>query len=126
MTLGVGGSGGTFGPALFCGATLGAAFGALVASVDPGGAGSPGAYALVGMAAVFASAARGPVTAVVIVFDLTGEYSVILPLILAIAVATGISRLISADTMYTARCGGWGSCSTSPPTPISRPGRCRP
>lgn len=101
VTLGVGGSGGTFGPALFCGATLGAAFGALVAGVDPGGAGSPGAYAVVGMAAVFASAARGPVTAMVIVFDLTGEYSVILPLILAVALATGISRLISTDTMYT-------------------------
>ena len=64
-------------------------------------AGSPGAYALVGMGALFAGAARAPITAVVILFELTGEYTIILPLMLAIVLATGISHLVSHDTVYT-------------------------
>ena len=53
------------------------------------------------MGAVFAGAARAPITAVVILFELTGEYSIILPLMLAIALATGISHLVSRDSVYT-------------------------
>ena len=67
----------------------------------PGPGGSLGAYALVGMGAVFAGAARAPITAVVILFELTGEYTIILPLMLAIVLATGISHLMSHDTVYT-------------------------
>ena len=67
----------------------------------PGTAGAVGAYALVGMGAVFAGAARAPITAVVILFELTGEYSIILPLMLAIVLATVTSRLLSRDTIYT-------------------------
>ena len=67
----------------------------------PGSGGSLGAYALVGMGAVFAGAARAPITAVVILFELTGEYSIILPLMLAIVLATGVSHSISHDTVYT-------------------------
>ena len=67
----------------------------------PGTGGSLGAYALVGMGAVFAGAARAPITAVVILFELTGEYTIILPLMLAIVLATGISHLVSHDTVYT-------------------------
>ncbi|RLV50095.1 chloride channel protein [Nocardioides mangrovicus] len=100
LTIGIGGSGGVFAPSLFCGAMLGAAFGELVHAVDPG-AGPAGAYALIGMGAVFAGAARAPVTAVVILFELTGEYSIILPMMLAIVLATGASHLVSADTVYT-------------------------
>jgi CIC family chloride channel protein len=69
--------------------------------MDPGLAPSPGAYALVGMGAVFAGAARTPITAVLIMFELTGEYQIILPLMLAIALAAGMSKLISPDTIYT-------------------------
>lgn len=57
--------------------------------------------ALIGMGAVFAGSARAPITAVVILFELTGEYSIILPLMTAIVLATGISHLISRDTIYT-------------------------
>jgi CIC family chloride channel protein len=101
LTIGIGGSGGVFAPSLFCGAMLGAAFGGGVHALMPATGGSIGAYALVGMGAVFAGAARAPITAAVIMFELTGEYTIILPLMLAVVVATAISSVISADTVYT-------------------------
>ena len=101
LTIGIGGSGGVFAPSLFIGAMLGAAYGQIVAHLLPGVAGPAGAYALIGMGAVFAGAARAPITAVIIMFELTGEYSIILPLMAAIVLATGISHLVSADTIYT-------------------------
>ena len=101
LTIGIGGSGGVFAPSLFCGAMAGAAFGEVVHAVAPADGGSVGAYALIGMGAVFAGAARAPITAVVILFELTGEYSIILPLMLAIVLATGVSHLVSHDTVYT-------------------------
>ncbi|MFH8771101.1 chloride channel protein [Streptomyces sp. NPDC017958] len=101
LTIGIGGSGGVFAPSLFIGAMLGSAYGAGVQHLLPGSAGAVGAYALVGMGAVFAGAARAPITAVVILFELTGEYSIILPLMLAIVLATATSRLLSRDTVYT-------------------------
>ena len=101
LTIGVGGSGGVFAPSLFVGAMLGAAYGQLGDLVAPGLVGPAGAYALVGMGAVFAGAARAPITAVVIMFELTGEYSIILPLMVAIVLATGVSHLLSRDTIYT-------------------------
>lgn len=101
LTIGIGGSGGVFAPSLFCGAMAGAAFGEVVHAVAPTAGGSVGAYALIGMGAVFAGAARAPITAVVILFELTGEYSIILPLMLAIVLATGMSHLVSRDTVYT-------------------------
>ncbi|WP_432165064.1 chloride channel protein [Streptomyces sp. bgisy031] len=101
LTIGIGGSGGVFAPSLFIGAMLGSAYGTGVQHLLPGSAGAVGAYALVGMGAVFAGAARAPITAVVILFELTGEYSIILPLMLAIVLATATSRLLSRDTIYT-------------------------
>ena len=101
LTIGIGGSGGVFAPSLFCGAMLGAAFGDGIHAIIPGTGGSIGAYALVGMGAVFAGAARAPITAAVIMFELTGEYTIILPLMLAVVVATAISSVISHDTVYT-------------------------
>ena len=101
LTIGIGGSGGVFAPSLFCGAMAGAVFGDVVHAVAPQAGGSIGAYALVGMGAVFAGAARAPITAVVILFELTGEYTIILPLMLAIVLATAVSELISKDTVYT-------------------------
>ena len=101
LTIGIGGSGGVFAPSLFCGAMTGAVFGDIVHAIAPQSGGSMGAYALVGMGAVFAGAARAPITAVVIMFELTGEYSIILPLMLAIVLAAGVSHLVSSDTVYT-------------------------
>ncbi|MCX5052011.1 chloride channel protein [Streptomyces sp. NBC_00201] len=101
LTIGIGGSGGVFAPSLFIGAMLGSAYGIGVHHLLPHSAGAVGAYALVGMGAVFAGAARAPITAVVILFELTGEYSIILPLMLAIVLATAASHLLSHDTIYT-------------------------
>ncbi|MER6629900.1 chloride channel protein [Streptomyces sp. NPDC000987] len=101
LTIGIGGSGGVFAPSLFIGAMLGSAYGIGVHHLLPASAGAVGAYALVGMGAVFAGAARAPITAVVILFELTGEYSIILPLMLAIVLATAVSRLLTGDTIYT-------------------------
>ena len=101
LTIGIGGSGGVFAPSLFIGAMLGSAFGEALHLLNPGTAGPVGAYGLIGMGAVFAGAARAPITAVVILFELTGEYSIILPLMTAIVLATGISHAITGDTIYT-------------------------
>jgi CIC family chloride channel protein len=100
LTIAIGGSGGVFAPSLFIGAMLGSAFGDAIQRL-PGLHGPAGAYGLVGMGAVFAGAARAPLTAVIIIFELTGDYQIILPLMFAIALATGGSRLLSADTIYT-------------------------
>ncbi|NEC09611.1 chloride channel protein [Streptomyces sp. SID7909] len=101
VTIGIGGSGGVFAPSLFIGAMLGAAFGAAAGDVMPATAGAVGAYALVGMGAVFAGSSRAPITAVVILFELTGEYTIILPMMLAIVLATATSRVLSHETIYT-------------------------
>ncbi len=101
LTIAIGGSGGVFAPSLFMGAMLGSAYGMGVHHLLPGVTGSAGAYGLVGMGAVFAGAARAPITAVIIIFELTGDYRIILPLMFAIALAAGISNLLSGDTIYT-------------------------
>ena len=101
LTIGIGGSGGVFAPSLFVGAMLGAAYGQGLQHVVPGLAGQAGAFGLIGMGAVFAGAARAPITAVVIMFELTNEYSIILPLMVAIVLATGASNLLTNDTIYT-------------------------
>lgn len=102
LTIGIGGSGGVFAPSLFIGAMLGSAFGEIMHTLAPGAVGPVGVYALIGMGAVFAGAARAPITAVIIMFELTGEYTIILPLMSAIVLATFISqRLAPRDTIYT-------------------------
>jgi CIC family chloride channel protein len=101
LTIGSGGSGGIFAPSLFIGAMLGTAFGTAAHSLLPGITAAPGAYGLVGMAAVFAGAARAPITSVIILFELTGDYRIILPLMLAVVISTLISEALSADTIYT-------------------------
>lgn len=101
LTIGIGGSGGVFAPSLFLGAVAGTAFGLVVHDLLPGVAGSAGMYGLIGMGAVFAGAARAPITAVVVLFELTGQYSIILPLMTAVVIATLVSRWLSRDTIYT-------------------------
>ena len=101
LTIAIGGSGGVFAPSLFMGAMLGSAFGQAAHALAPGVTAPSGAYALVGMGAVFAGSARAPITAVLIIFELTGEYAIILPLMFAIVLATAVSRRLSPDTIYT-------------------------
>jgi CIC family chloride channel protein len=101
LTISIGGSGGVFAPSLFMGAMLGTAYGRGVHALLPGMTAHAGAYGLVGMGAVFAAAARAPITAVIIVFELTGDYRIILPLMFAIVLAAGVSNLLTRDTIYT-------------------------
>jgi CIC family chloride channel protein len=101
LTLGSGGSGGVFAPSLFMGAMLGETFGQVTHQLFPAITAPAGAYALVGMAAVFSAAAHAPVTSILILFEMTGDYRIILPLMLATVVGTLISRAISAENIYT-------------------------
>ena len=101
VTLGSGGSGGVFAPSLFMGAMLGEAFGQIVHAFFPAITAPVGAYAMVGMAAVFSGAAHAPVTAILILFEMTGDYNIILPLMLATVVSTLVSRQISPESIYT-------------------------
>ncbi len=101
ITLGAGGSGGIFAPSLFMGAMLGEAFGQISNLLFPAITAPPGAYALVGMAAFFSGAAHAPVTAILILFEMTGDYRIILPLMLATVVSTLIARMISPESIYT-------------------------
>ncbi len=101
LTMAIGGSGGVFAPSLFMGAMLGSAFGLGAHALLPAATAGAGAYGLVGMGAVFGAAGRAPITAVLIVFELTGDYSIILPLMLAVVVATGLSHRLSTSSIYT-------------------------
>ncbi|MEP6808168.1 MAG: chloride channel protein [Chloroflexota bacterium] len=101
LTIGIGGSGGVFAPSLFIGGMLGTAFGVVANWIAPGLVAPAGAYGLVGMGAVFAAAAHAPITAVLILFELTGDYQIILPMMFAIALAAGTSTFLTRDTIYT-------------------------
>jgi CIC family chloride channel protein len=101
LTIGIGGSGGVFAPSLYLGAMAGTAFGLLAHGLLPGSTASAGMYGLIGMGAAFAAAARAPITAVVVLFELTGQYSIILPLMTAVVVARLVSRALTRDTIYT-------------------------
>jgi chloride channel protein, CIC family len=117
LTMWIGGSGGVFAPSLFMGAMLGSAYGTVAHRLMPHLAAASGAYGLVGMGAVFAAAARAPITAVIIVFELTGDYNVILPLMFAIVVATALSNRLSRDTIYTLKLRRRGLNVDAAPTP---------
>jgi len=101
ITLGSGNSGGVFAPALFSGAMMGGAFGWAARGLLPDFAAGPGAYATVGMAAVFAAAARAPLTAILIVFEMTDDYRILLPLMAAVIVSTMLAERIHKESVYT-------------------------
>lgn len=101
LTIGIGGSGGVFAPSLFIGGVGGTAFGMAAHAWLPQLTAGPGVYGLIGMGAAFAGAARAPITAVIVLFELTGQYRIILPLMAAIVIATFTSRTLSRDTIYT-------------------------
>jgi CIC family chloride channel protein len=101
LTIGIGGSGGVFAPSLFIGATSGMAFGEIAGHLIGPAAGQPALYAVVAMGAVFASAARAPLTSLASVVEMTGDYTLTLPVMLAVAIATATSRALSYGTIYT-------------------------
>ncbi|MFQ6002744.1 MAG: chloride channel protein [Candidatus Zixiibacteriota bacterium] len=101
LTLGSGGSGGIFAPSLFMGAMLGGFFGSLVHLAFPEVTATPGAYALVGMSAVVAGTTHAPITAMLIIFEMTGDYRIILPLMLSSVLSTLLSHRLSRESVYT-------------------------
>src|SRR5437879_3638647 len=101
FTLGSGSPGGSFFPAVFIGAMLGGAFGQLAQAALPGIASSPGAYAVVGMGAVVAGATLAPLTGVLMMFELTGSYQIVLPLLVACGVAAGVVNGVLGGSIYT-------------------------
>jgi chloride channel protein, CIC family len=101
VTLGSGGSGGVFAPSLFIGAAVGGAFGVAVNLLFPSMTAPYPAYALVGMAAVFSAASRATLTSIIMLFEMTRDYNIILPLMFACVVADIVAWLISKNTIYT-------------------------
>jgi len=98
-TIGSGGSGGIFAPSLFLGAMTGSVVGLVAVHLFPGA--PVGCYALVGSAALFAGVARAPLTSIVMVFELTRNYALILPVMVAVVISTGVLRVLSRETIYT-------------------------
>jgi CIC family chloride channel protein len=101
VTIGSGGSGGIFAPSLFLGAMAGGFFGAVVHQLFPNITASPGAYSIVGMGAVVSATTHGPLAAILILFEMTGDYKIILPLMLACIIATIASGQFLRDSIYT-------------------------
>jgi CIC family chloride channel protein len=100
VTLAAGGSGGVFAPSLFTGAMRGDSFGRLAHAAFPLWTGPAAAYGLVAMAAFFAAAAEAPITAIMIVFEMSGDYTIILPLMIATVIAAVLGRRLIDGTVY--------------------------
>lgn len=101
LTLGSGGSGGIIAPSVFIGASIGAIIGYLLHSWSPRGDVQPEVYALVGMGAVLAAVVHAPLASILICFELTNDYKVMLPAMLACIVSTSVARVIYPDSIYT-------------------------
>jgi CIC family chloride channel protein len=100
ISIGGGFLGGVFAPSLFIGASLGGAYGGLLARLLPGWGLSAGPFGMVGMAAVLAGAIHAPLTAIMLLFEMTNDYRIILPLMIAVAVSMALSQWIRRDSVY--------------------------
>jgi len=101
LTIGSGGSGGIFAPSLFIGAMTGGAFGYFVHLLFPAITAPSGAYTLMGMGAVLAATTHGPLHAILIIFEMTGDYAVIVPLMLSCITAYLIASHIKRESIFT-------------------------
>jgi CIC family chloride channel protein len=101
VTLASGGSGGVFAPSLFLGAMTGGFFGTFIHGMFPAYTSTSGAYALVTMGAVVGAATHAPITAIIIIFELTGDYRIIAPLMAACVISTLVATLLRRDSIYT-------------------------
>ncbi|MGB8342236.1 MAG: chloride channel protein [Chthoniobacterales bacterium] len=101
LTLGSGASGGIFSPALFLGATLGAAYGTVLIHFFPDLGSSASAFAVAGMAGVVGSATGAALAAIVMIFEMTLDYNVIVPMIITVAISYGIRKALSPESIYT-------------------------
>jgi CIC family chloride channel protein len=103
ISLGSGASGGIFSPSLFMGATLGAAFGELVTLLGPVHGVDPVTCAIIGMAAMVGGGTGAAMTAVTMIFEMTRDYDIIMPIIVAVALSIGVRRLLSRENIYTVK-----------------------
>jgi chloride channel protein, CIC family len=103
ITLNGGGSGGVFTPSLYIGAATGGGVGVLLAKLFPSLAIHPEAYALVGMGALIAGATDAPITGVLLVFEMTNDYAIVLPLMLTVVICHLVARRLEPDSLYS----GW-------------------
>lgn len=101
LTLGSGNAGGIFAPSLFIGAMIGGLFGTLVHILFPHSAAGPGAYALVGMGGFLAAATHAPMTAIFLIFEMTNEYSAILPIMTTAVIGYSVSRHFQPESLET-------------------------
>ena len=103
LTLSIGGSGGVFAPSLFIGAMLGMAFGTVAHHLFGPAVGPPAMYAVVAMGGVFAAAAQAPLTAIASVAEMTGNFGLTLPIMLACGIAAAVSKQLSYGSIYTTK-----------------------
>ncbi len=101
LSLGSGSSGGIFSPSLYMGATLGGAFGAIAHYYFPMSDISVPAFAMVGMAAMVGGATGAAMTAVTMIFEMTLDYGIVMPMIIAVAISIGCRRVLSRENIYT-------------------------
>ncbi|MDA3922167.1 MAG: chloride channel protein [Salinisphaera sp.] len=101
VTLGSGASGGVFSPALYLGATLGGAFAVAVQHIVPGFHLSVATMAVLGMAGVVAGSTGAALTAIVIIFEMTRDYHVVIPMMIIVSIAYGVRQFLMVDTIYT-------------------------
>jgi len=111
ITLSGGGSGGIFAPSLFIGASLGASFGLACNLLVPDFSANPGVYAIVGMGAVVAGTTHGVLSAILIVYELTGDYRIILPIMVAAGLASVVASRIDVESIYVKKLSRRGETS---------------
>ncbi len=103
FTLGSGASGGIFAPSLFIGAMTGSSYGMLINSIFPNISAGPGSYAIVGMGAVFAGAAHAPLTSIIILFEMTRDIGIFLPMMVTCIVSTIAAGKFQKKNIYTTK-----------------------
>ncbi len=108
VSLGSGASGGVFSPSLFMGASIGGAFGAVVEAVHPVAGLGTATCAIIGMAAMVGGGTGAAMTAVTMIFEMTRDYDLVMPSIVAVALAIGIRRVLSSENIYTVKLVGRG------------------
>jgi len=101
VTIAAGGSGGVFSPGLYQGSMLGGALGVVMYILFPHSGISPGAMAAMAMAGVFAGSAQAPVTSIMMLLEMTGDYNMILPLMITSVLAATVTSMLSKDSVYT-------------------------
>ena len=101
LTLGSGGSGGIFSPSLYLGGTLGAAYGSVLGQLFPALPISPPAFAVAGMAGMVGGTTSAAITAIVMIFEMTRDYGVIVPMTITVAISYGVRKVLLKESIYT-------------------------